>query len=281
MLSDFSLECIRARFSSSNQVPPLNQEGFRRISNPLNWPTISEQGIQPRSEPFAKPLYLEIPEDLHSVQTLQFLGFQRTSAEEIFADFTSPEHRDSNLLLGFANLAKEYLTAAEIIAEQFTRREGPPVDDITKFRTLAHDFMGIDLQGARLDDIDEPERPLHPSTVRHWFMDTLGRRYNFLCKLDSKIREMEKFYQRLDDEEAKRKARNRKKAEAKKAVKQRRKALKAGGADEGRADGNDDGRLQYLPGQVQLADDVEEKEGEAQASKDAKGAQNSLKISTL
>lgn len=143
------------------------------------------------------------------------------------------------------------------------------MDDITKFRTLAHDFMGIDLQGGRLDDIDEPERPLHPSTVRHWFMDTLGRRYNFLCKLDSKIREMEKFYQRLDDEEAKRKARNRKKAEAKKAVKQRRKALKAGGADEGRADGDDDGRLQYLPGQVQLADDVEEKEGEAQASKDA------------
>lgn len=122
------------------------------------------------------------------------------------------------------------------------------MDDITKFRTLTHDFMGIDLQGGRLDDIDEPERPLHPSTVRYWFMDTLGRRYNFLCKLDSRIREMEKFYQRLDDEEAKRKGRNRKKAEAKKAVKQRRKALKAGGADEGRADGDDDGRLQYLLG---------------------------------
>lgn len=92
---------------------------------------------------------------------------------------------------------------------------------------------------------------------------------------------MEEFCQRLEDTEAKRKARNRKKAEAKKAVKQRRKALGAGGADEGRADGEDDGRLQYLLGQVQVADDVEEKEGEAQASKDVKGAPNSPKISTL
>lgn len=281
VLSDLSLECIRARFSDSNQVPPLNQQGFRRISNPLNWPTISERGIQPRSEPFAKPLALEIPEDLHSVQTLQFLGFQRTSAEEIFADFTSPENRDSNLLLGFANLAKEYLTAAEVIAEQFTEREGPPMEDITKFRTLAHKFMGFDLQGGRLDEIDEPERPLHPSTVRYWFMDTLERRYEFLCKLDSRVREMEKFCRRLEDEEAKRKARNRKKAEAKKAVKQRRKALKDGGADKGRVDGDDDGRLKYLLAQVQLADDAEEKEGEAQASKDAKGAPNPPKISTL
>lgn len=209
MLSDLSLECLRTHFSDSNQVPPLNPEGFRRISNPFNWPIISDQGIQPRNEPVAKPLYLDIPEDLHSIQTLQFLGFQRDSAVEIFADFTSPENTDENPRLGLAEVAKMRLVAADVVAGGYpATREGQPMDDITSFRTLARDFMGINLQGARLDLIDEPERPLHQSTIRQWFEDTLGRRYKFLCKLDSIIRGMQMGYQRLE-EKAQRKARNR------------------------------------------------------------------------
>lgn len=132
MLSDFSLDCIRTRFSDSNEVPPLKPDGFRRISNPLNWPIISNEGIEPRTEPDATPLFLEIPDDFHSVQTLQFLGFQRANANEIFADFASPEPKDASSRLGLAELAKAYIDAAETMAESFAGTNGQPMDDITK-----------------------------------------------------------------------------------------------------------------------------------------------------
>lgn len=224
------------------------------------------------------PLYLEIPDDLHSVQTLQFLGFQRANAEEIFAGFNSLEHENADSSLGFADLAKEYLNAAEAVAESFARTEGQAMDDITKVITLTQDYMGLDLDGDRFEIIDQPDRALDSSTVKYWVIEALERRYEFLCKLDSAIRGMEMTYRRLEEDEAIRKARNRKKSEAKKAVKQKRKALKAGRADEGRAEGDDQGRLL---GQAKSADDAEETGGGAQAGKDAKGAENSPKISTL
>lgn len=269
MLSDFSLECIRTRFSDSKEVPPFNPNGFRRIPNPLNWPIISNKGIKPRTEPDATPIFLKIPDDLHSVQTLQLLGFQRATAKEIFADFTSPEHKDTNSRLGLAELAKAYIYAAEIRAESFAAAKEQPMDDITRVVSLTQDFMGLDLDGDRLEIIDQPERPLFLRTVKDWVIEALERRWEFLCKLDSAIVKMEMTYQRLEEDEAMRKARNRKKAEAKKAVKQKRKAVKAEGADEVPAEGDDQSRLL---GQDQLANDAEEKGG-AQASKDSKWAE--------
>lgn len=277
MLSDYSLECIRTRFSDSNEVPPLNPDGFRRISNPLNWPIISNEGIEPRTEPDATPLFLAIPDDLHSVQTLQFLGFQRATAEEIFADFTSPKHENADSRLGLTQLAKLYIDAAETMAGSFTGTEGQSMDDITKVVTLTQDFMGLDLDGDRLEVIDQPERPIFSSTVKDWVIEALERRYEFLCKLDSAIVRMEMTYRRLEEDEAIRKARNRNKAEAKKAAKKKRNALKAARADEVQAEGDDQRRLL---GQVQFSNDAEEKEG-AQSSKDSKGAENPPEISTL
>lgn len=274
MLSDFSLGCIHARFSDSNEVPPLNPNGFRRISNPLNWPIITNNGIKPRTEPDVTPLFLKIPDDLHSVQTLQFLGFQRATAKEIFADFTSTEHEDANSRLGLAELAKAYIYAAEIRAEGFAAAKEQPMDDITRVVSLTQDFMGLDLEGDRLEIIDQPERPLFLGTVKDWVIEALERRWDFLCKLDSAIVRMEMTYRRLDQDEAMRKARNRKKAEAKKVLKQKRKAVKAEGADEVPAEGDDQRRLLD---QDQFANDAEEKGG-AQVSKDSKGAENPPKI---
>ena len=304
MLSELSLEFIRTRFSESNEAPQLNAEGFRRISNPLNWPIVSNEGVEPRTEPDVTPLHLEIPDDLHSVQTLQFLGFQLANAKEIFADFTTPEHENANRRLGFAELAKVYVDAAETVANTFAGTEEQPMGDISKVVTLTQVFMGLNLDGDRLEIIDPPERPIFWSTIKDWVTEVLQRRYEFLCNLDSAIVSMEMTYRQLEEDEAARKARNRKKAEAKKAAKQRRKALKAAGEDEGRdevddlgrllgqvefaddaeekggvqaskdskaAEGDDQGRL---PDQVEFADDAEEK-GEAQASKDAKGAEKS------
>lgn len=125
-------------------------------------------------------------------------------------------------------------------------------------------MIGIDLQGDRLDPIDEPERPLHPSAISPGSQTRWDAATN--CSAKST-----RGYQRLEEKEAQRKARNRKKAEAKKVVNQRRKAVKAG-RTEGRAEGDDNGRLHDLLGQVQPAEEAEEKEGGAQASKDAKGA---------
>ena len=86
---------------------------------------------------------------------------------------------------------------------------------------------------------------------------------------------MEMTDRKSEENEAARKARNHKKAEAKKAAKQRRKALKAAGEDEGRVEGDDDqGRLLD---QVEFAGNVEEKGG-AQASKDAKKAEKPVEI---
>lgn len=77
------------------------------------------------------------------------------------------------------------------------------MDDITNFRTLAHDFMGIDLQGGRLDLIDEPERPLHPSATSPGSETRWDAAMN--CSAKST-----RGYQRLEEKEAQRKARNRK-----------------------------------------------------------------------
>lgn len=284
MLSNLALECIRTRFSNSSEAPQLNAEGFRRISNPLNWPIVSNEGVEPRTEPDVTPPYLEIPEDLHSVQTLQFLGFQRANAKEIFEDYTSPENEKPGRRLGFAEHAKLFLDAAETVTEMFIEKEEHPMDDISKVLTLTQVFMGLNMNGDRLEMVDPPERPLYLGQVKDWVIEVLERRYEFLCKLDSAIVGMEMTYRRLEEDEAKRKARNRKKAEAKKAAKQKRKALKAGeagagaGADEGRAEG-DDGQGRLLVGEVEFANDAEDKGG-AEPSKDSEGDENLPKVSS-
>lgn len=70
MLSEFSLECIRTRFSDSHEVPPLNPVGFRRISNPLNWPIVTNKEIELRTEQDARTLCIETPDEPHPVPTL-------------------------------------------------------------------------------------------------------------------------------------------------------------------------------------------------------------------
>lgn len=277
VLSDLALECIRTRFSDSNEAPKLNAEGFRRILNPINWPIVSNEGVIPRTEPDATPLHLEIPDDLYSVQTLQFLGFQRANAKEIFADYTSPKNEKRDRPLGLVELAKLYINVAERVAESISGTEEQPVDDIRKVVFLTQVCMGLDLNGDRLQIIDQPERPLVWSTVKDWVIEVLERRYKFLCKLDSAIVGMEMAYRRLEEDEATRKARNRKKAEAKKAAKQRRKALKVGEAEavEERAEGDNQGRSHD---QV-IAKNTEERGG-AQASNNSEEAENPPRISS-
>lgn len=241
MLSELSLEFIRTRFSESKKAPQLNAEGFRPIPNPLNWPAVSSKGVEPRTEPDVTPLYLKIPDFIHSVQTLQFLGFQLANAKEIFEDYTSPEYESSNRMLGFAELAKVYLDAAETVADTLAAAAGNKKQDGNDIRNvvkLTQVFMGLDLDGDRLEGIDPPERPIYWHTIKDWVFEVLDRRYDFLRNLDSKIVAMEKTYRQLDQDDAARKARNRKKAVAKKAAKQRKKALKqTAGEDEGRAEG--------------------------------------------
>ena len=150
--------------------------------------------------------------------------------------------------------------------------------------------MGIDFEGAALDLIDEPKGPLTLSTVTDWVISTTERRYEFLCNLDSVIRNVEMVNRGLDEdekrekegavgqlpsvdaaEEAKRKARNRKKAQAKKAAKQKKKAAGDGGAGAKQAEGDHEGGLQDLHGQGQHANETEEEDRGAQASTDAIG----------
>lgn len=281
MLSNTSLQCICTRVLNFDQAPPLDPDGFRRVPNPFSLPPISNRTI-------AYPLYIAIPEYLHSIETLQFLGFKRAKAEEIFADFTSPEFNNDNSILNLAHLAELYITAGDVAAEENARTEGQPIeDDITKCITLVQDYMGIDFEGLRLDYIDEPDRPLVLSTVKDWVISTTERRYHFLCQLDSIFRKFEKAMQRLEEsqeikerekqkeameqkdlmgqldsanaaEEAKRKARNRKKALAKKAAKQKRNALGARETDDMQVERDNERGSQYLLGQDQLADGTEE-----------------------
>lgn len=143
--------------------------------------------------------------------------------------------------------------------------------DAMKCINLVRDYMGIDLKGAALDLIDEPERPLTLSTVAEWVISTTERRYEFLCNLDSVIRYVEMVNWSLEEEEkmeedevvgqlssmdaaedAKRKARNRKKAKAKKASKQKKKSL-----GERQAEGDNEGESQDIFGPNQLAKPTE------------------------
>lgn len=196
MLSKLSLEFIRTRFSKPKEVPQLNAEGFKQILNPLNWPIID-----------VTPPYLEIPDDLHSVQTLQFLGFQLASAKEIFDDFTPLEHENSNRMLGFVELAKIYLDAVEGVADTFTGTEGQ--GNISKVVTLTQVFMGLDLDGDRLEAIDPPDRHIFWNIIKDWVFEVLDCRYDFLRNLDSAILRREKAYWQLEEDEAAQKARNR------------------------------------------------------------------------
>ncbi len=115
MLSERSLEFIRSRVSKSSEAPQLNAElnaeGFRRIPNPLNWQIVPKTGVEPQSKPDVTPVYLEIPDELHSVQTLRFLGFQLANAKKTFASFTSYEHKNANHSVGFTELAKGHIEA--------------------------------------------------------------------------------------------------------------------------------------------------------------------------
>lgn len=295
VLSELSLQRIGTRFSHSGQVPPLDPDGFRRIPNPFNLRPVSNQTI-------AEPIYIAIPEYLHSIETLQFLGFQRAKAEEIFADFSSLQFQSENSTPNLVRLAEVYITAADVAAKENAQTEGQPIeDDVTRCISLVRDYMGIDFEGVRLDLIDEPDKPVFLGTVREWVLKTTVRRYHFLCQLDSIFMKFEITLQRLEEieeekqklkeatgelnpaaavEDAKRKARNRKKAQAKKAAKQKRKALGTSEADDRQAEGDDDGGSQYPLDQDQLTGGAEEEEEVAQAST-AKVAQTSSKISTL
>lgn len=156
--------------------------------------------------------------------------------------------------------------------------------DAIKCINLVQDFMGIDFDGPALDLIDEPERPLSLSMVTEWVISTTERRYEFLCNLDSVIRNVEILSRGLEEEdevkgqlssvdaaaEAKRKAKNRKKAQAKKASKQKKKSL-----GERQAEGDHEGESKDLLGQSLFANLTEQEEGGAQASKDAKEGRTS------
>lgn len=85
LLSERPLDLIRSRVSKSSRAPQLNAEGFRRIPNPLNWKIVPKTEVEPQSKPDFTPVYLEIQDELHSVQTLQFLGFQLANAQKKFA----------------------------------------------------------------------------------------------------------------------------------------------------------------------------------------------------
>lgn len=260
-------------------MPPLDHDGFRRIPNPYNLPPLFNKTI-------AKPKYIAIPEYLHSIETLQFLGFQRAKAEEIFADYASTQSQSGDSIADFIRLAVIYITAADMTAiEDAQKGWQPVVDDNTMLMDLAQDYMGIELEGQMYDRIDEPDRDLYLSMVREWVLDTTVRRYHFLCRLDSIFRKYEIARQGKEEteeegqkqkeaigqldpaaaaEEAKRKARNRKKAQAKKAAKQKRKALGTREADYSQAEGDGDVGSQYLLDQDQLAGGAEEegKDGE-------------------
>lgn len=112
--------------------------------------------------------------------------------------------------------------------------------------------------------------PLVLSTVTEWVISTTERRNKFLCNLYSVIRNVELANRFLEEKEAKQKIRNRKKGQAKKAAKQKKKALGNGGVGERQVEGEHDGGLQHLIGQDQLANEAENEEVEAQTSKDAK-----------
>ena len=222
MLSKFSLDYIRTRSSNPDQSTSTRFGRLRLISNPFNWPPISDQ-------PIAKPLYLAIREYLRSIETLQFLGFQRAVAENLFADFTSPERQGPNSLLSLVDLAKEYITAGEVAADQNAQREELTMEtDIIKGINLMQVYMGIDFEGPGLDLIDEPDMPLVLSTVTEWVISPTESRKKLLCNLNSVIRNVELANRFLDEDEkveeekAKQKVRNRKKGQAKRAANQRR-----------------------------------------------------------
>ena len=167
MLSERSLEFIRTRVSKSNEAPQLNAEGFRRIPNPLNWQIVPpRKEPNPQTKPDVSSLHLEIPDNLHSVQTLRFLGFQLANARKIFENFTSYEHENADHRLGFAEFAKVFVEAAETVADIFALTEGQPMGNINQVVILTQVFMGLDLDGDRLEGIDPPERPIFWSTIK-------------------------------------------------------------------------------------------------------------------
>ncbi len=59
--------------------------------------------------------------------------------------------------------------------------------DINQAVILTQVFMGLNLDGDRLEGIDPPERPIFWSTRKDWVIEVLDRRYAFLCNLDSAI----------------------------------------------------------------------------------------------
>ena len=91
--------------------------------------------------------------------------------------------------------------------------------------------MGIDFEGPALDLIDGPDSALVLGTVTEWVISTTERRQEFLCNLDSVIRNVELDNRCLEEDEKveEEEAKPRGKKRQERPVKQKRKALGKGG----------------------------------------------------
>lgn len=166
MLSNLALECIRPRFSDSNEAPQLHAKGFR-VQIDLEPAELANRLQQRNQITNRTKCNVALPRDPRRPSPLwnlcSFLGFQRANAKDIFADFASPENKKT-----WSQGPRVTSTRQRLWPRVFLGQMSSPWTTCSKLIIiLTQVFVGFDLDGNRREIIDQPEKPLVLSTVNY------------------------------------------------------------------------------------------------------------------
>ena len=159
-------------------IGDLDDNGFRMIVNPFNLAAPTSV-LDPALFDRTRPELLRIPEFVEGVQTLEFMGFDTTTAQIVWHKYRNgPPRPEAEDLLW---CAMQYLTYVEAQAT----RDGIGDQQLIKQR------MGFDY-GETLFRIDT-EIPVTPVTklgprVLFWIIPIISRRYDFILDLEENLR---------------------------------------------------------------------------------------------
>lgn len=183
VLSPKTIKAVRKKYTNL-AIGDVDNTGFRKILNPFNFAQVSEPGavstsvLDPLLSGRAEPEYLNIPELVEGVQTLEFMGFDNRTAILIWHKYRNgpPGPKVEDLLW----CAMQYLTYVE---GQATRNG---IHD----QRVIKELMGFHY-GETLFRIDT-EIPVTPVTllgprVLFWIIPVISRRYRFIYDLEGSL----------------------------------------------------------------------------------------------
>lgn len=177
VLSQMTIDAVRKEHTNT-AIGDVDNTGFRIIVNPFNLAAAPASVPSPVLPDRVQPEILRIPEFVEGVSTLEFMGFDTSTAIIIWNKYLNGPPRPENEDLLWC--AMQYLTYIEAQAT----RDGIGDQQMIKQRMGFH-------YGETLFRIDT-EIPVTPVTefgprVLFWIIPIISRRYDFVYSLEENL----------------------------------------------------------------------------------------------